>query len=86
VQIRGGGENGGAGTRARWLTRNKMEARCSWWLMEMTARMEEDGGGARSCCGGDVAVGASRWPAARLVARVAAAMVMEGKLGLGFHV
>ena len=29
--------------------RNKMEARCSWWLMEMTTRMEEDGGGARSC-------------------------------------
>ncbi|QCD89870.1 hypothetical protein DEO72_LG4g820 [Vigna unguiculata] len=26
-----------------------MEAWCSWWLMEMTMRMEEDGGGARSC-------------------------------------
>jgi len=45
----------------------------------MTTRMEEDGGGARSCCGGVVAAGASRWPAARLVARVAAAMVMEGE-------
>ncbi|QCD78725.1 hypothetical protein DEO72_LG1g2361 [Vigna unguiculata] len=37
-----------------WWLREKMEARCSWWLMEMTARMEEDGGGARSssCHGG----------------------------------